>query len=105
MSGMVECAAASGGPRSFYRLGAAGPAPQHSVDRLQQSLFDSALGPGTAFGVAHSGANGKTDAARLEADVRASDPSTGDLRGPGSVPGYLLSGGKLAGGWGDYRTR
>src|SRR6267142_826884 len=96
MFGMVKRAAASRGTRSVYWLGAGGAAPQHSVDRLQQSIFNSAVGAaGTASGFAHFGADGQTRGARLGTDLRASDLSVGDVCGSGAIPGHLLSGGEL----------
>ena len=58
LPGLVVGAAASGRPRSLYRLVGGGAAPQYPFSRLQSSLSHFALGPRPAFGVARSRSDG-----------------------------------------------
>ena len=88
-------AAAPGQSRPLHRMERRSASTQHPLHRLQHALPDSAVGPGGAFGVAHSGPHGGADLRRLAADVRASDLLSGDLRGSGTIPWNLLPRGQL----------
>src|SRR5580658_3738197 len=54
VSGMVQFTAASGVPRPVHRLGNGSTAAQYSSAGLQYQVSDSALGHGSAPGIAHS---------------------------------------------------
>src|SRR5208337_84951 len=71
LPGLVVGAAASGRPRSLYRLECGGAAPQYPFSRLQSSLSHFALGPRRAFGVARSRSDGAKNRGRLGTDLRA----------------------------------
>src|ERR1019366_6489521 len=105
LPGLVVGAAASGRPRSLYRLVGGGAAPQYPFSRLQSSLSHFALGPRPAFGVARSGSDGAQNRGRLGTDLRAPHLFSRDLRGSRTLSRHLLSCGQLGGDGADDGAR
>src|SRR6266568_5574240 len=105
VSGMVEFTAASGVPRPVHRLGNGSTAAQYSFAGLQYPVSDSAMGDGSASGIAHSGAHGQAGSGRLAARLCTSGVSTGNIRGSGTVPWDVLSRGELGSGGTHDRPR
>src|SRR5208283_4902822 len=97
LPGLVVGPAASGRPRSLYRLVGGGAAPQYPFSRLQSALSHFALGPRRAFGVARSRSDGAPNRGRLGTDLRAPPLFSRDLRRSRTLPRHVLSGGQLGG--------
>src|ERR1019366_3949813 len=95
LPGLVVGPAASGRPRSFYRLVGGGGGAQYPFSRPQSALSHFALGPRPAFGVARSRSDGAQNRGRLGTDLRAPHLFSRDLRGSRTLPRHVLSGGEL----------
>src|SRR6266513_1609602 len=104
-NGLVEQYHYLGYEQPVHRLGNGSPAAQYSSAGLQYSISDSALGDGSASGLAHSGPHGEASSERLAAALCASRVFAGDLRRSGTVPRDLLSGGQLGRAGAHHRAR
>src|SRR5262249_9397819 len=78
---------------------------QYPLHCLPEPLFNSSLGPGPPFSVAHSGADGGDASARLGAHLRPYDLLSGNVHGPGTLARNLLPRSELDGVGFDHRTR
>jgi hypothetical protein len=107
----IACLAWSSSPRHlgcrdrFIGWGMEARRRKHSFAGLQYPVSDSAVGDGSASGIAHSGAHGQAGSGRLAAPLCTSGVSTGNLRRSGTVPRDVLSRGELGGGGTHDRPR
>jgi len=67
------------------------PASQRAVHSVQQPVPDPAVGARAASRVTSAWANGSDAIFGLGPRVRAPGPFSGDIRGPGTIPGHVLS--------------